>query len=67
MSSVLLKNISAAVTCDGEDRLLRDADVLCQDGVIAAMGRRLPEAADEVLDCRGLLCYPGLVNTHHHL
>ncbi len=22
---------------------------------------------DEVLDCAGMLCFPGLINTHHHL
>ena len=67
MSTLLLKNIDAAVTCDGEDRLLEGADILCADGFIRAMGPGLEAQADEVLDCTGMLCYPGLVNTHHHL
>ena len=67
MASLLLKGISAAITCDGDDHLYQDVDILCRDGVITAMGPSLAEEADEVLDCRHLLCYPGLVNTHHHL
>ena len=67
MSTLLLKNIDAAVTCDGEDRLLEGTDILCADGFIRAMGPGLEAQADEVLDCTGMLCYPGLVNTHHHL
>lgn len=67
MATLLLKHIRAAITCDGGDRVLRDVDILCQDGLIKAMGS-LPQArADEVIDCTGMLCYPGLVNTHHHL
>ena len=27
----------------------------------------LPEAADMVIDARGMIILPGLVNTHHHL
>ncbi len=67
MATLLLKNISALVTCDDEDRILRDADLLCKDGFITQIGQNLTCDADEVLDCRHMLCYPGLVNTHHHL
>jgi len=67
MAVLLLKHISTVVTCDGEDRVLQDVDILCRDGVIAAMAPGLETQADEVLDCTHLLCYPGLVNTHHHL
>lgn len=64
---LLVKNIDAVVTCDGADRVLESADILCEDGRIAAIGSALPDAADRVIDGRGMLCYPGLVNTHHHL
>ena len=67
MSTLLLQHIGTAVTCDGADRQLHGVDILCADGVIRAMGPNLAATAEEVIDCTGMLCYPGLINTHHHL
>ena len=67
MATLLLKHIAALVTCDDEDRVLHDVDLFARDGFITHIGPDLPMKADEVLDCRRMLCYPGLVNTHHHL
>ena len=67
MSSLLIKNLAAAVTCDDSDRVLERVDLYCEGGVIRALGPALPNAADEVIDGSHLWCYPGLVNTHHHL
>ena len=66
MSTLLLKNLKAVVTCDGDDRVLNDADILCENGIITAVGKGLNADADRVIDGTHLLCYPGLVNTHHH-
>ena len=67
MSALLLKRIRAAVTCGADDRVLENVDLYCEDGMIRAIGPSLDQTADEVIDCAGMLCYPGLVNTHHHL
>ncbi|MBQ4611228.1 MAG: 8-oxoguanine deaminase [Clostridia bacterium] len=67
MASLLIKNIMSLVTCDGEDRILSGADIYCEDGFIKEMGRGLAYEADEEIDGSHLICYPGLVNTHHHL
>ena len=67
MTSVLLKNIRAIVTCDDADRVLRNADLLVKDGVVAEIAPEIKPTADEILDCSHFLCYPGLINTHHHL
>ena len=67
MGTLLLKNIQALITCDDRDAVLPDADIFCEDGRIRRIGHGLCCEAEEVLDCRRLLCYPGLVNTHHHL
>ena len=66
MSTLLIKNIDTVVTCDGEDRVLTGVNLFCRDGLIVSIGADAPEA-DEVVDASGMLCYPGLVNTHHHL
>ncbi len=44
-----------------------DADVLIRDGVIHAVGQALAAPGAEVIDARGCVVTPGLVNTHHHL
>ena len=67
MSSLLIQNIAQLVTCDDADRLLTDIDLYCEDGVIKAIGQQLDVTADETIDARHMLCYPGLINTHHHL
>ena len=67
MSSLLLKNIAQLVTCDDGDRLLQNVDLYCRDGFIQAIGENLAVTADETIDASHMLCYPGLVNTHHHL
>ena len=67
MSSLLIQNIAQLVTCDDADRLLTDVDLHCEDGVIKAIGQQLDVTADETIDARHMLCYPGLINTHHHL
>ncbi len=67
MSTLLIRNIRWLVTCDDQDRLLEKVDLYCEDGFIRAMGPALEVTADETIDATHMLCYPGLVNTHHHL
>ncbi len=66
MSSLLIQNIAALVSCDGADRVYHHVNLYCEDGLIRSIGPEAP-AADRVLDGTGMLCYPGLVNAHHHL
>lgn len=67
MSSLLIRNISCLVTCNDADEVAHHVDVFCENGRIRAIGADLPAQADTVLDGSHLLCYPGLINTHHHL
>ncbi len=67
MSSLMLRNLSAVITCNNADEMLTQADVFISDGVIRAIGKQLPQKADRELDGTNLWCYPGLINTHHHL
>jgi len=43
------------------------ADVLLEDGRIAAVGPSLPRQGAEVVDCTGLLVTPGLIDLHVHV
>ena len=67
MSTLLIRGISQLVTCDDGNRILKGVDLFCEDGFIRQIGAHLDVSADEVIDGTHMLCYPGLVNTHHHL
>ena len=73
MPTLLIRNADCVATFDhadpGQARELRQASVFIRDQRIEAIGpaTELPTTADEVIDARGLLVLPGLVNTHHHM
>ena len=52
---------------DGERRELDGGWVALTDGLVSAVGRGTPPAAEETLDATDCLVTPGLINTHHHL
>lgn len=67
MASLRIQNIQALVSCDEHDTVYEAVDLYAEDGVIRTIGPGLTAEADRVLDASHMLCYPGLVNTHHHL
>ena len=67
MSSLLLRNLRTILTCDDGDAVLEHADLYCENGIICGLGPDLPQTADTVIDGSHYWCYPGLINTHHHL
>ena len=67
MSSLLIRKLNTLVTCNDSDQLLHTVDLYCQDGFIRDIGPDLSQNADVVMDGSDYWCYPGLVNTHHHL
>jgi 8-oxoguanine deaminase len=69
MSTLLLRHAACVVTMDDQRREIADGAVLIEDNSIAAVGPndQLPDTANEVVDCGGMVLLPGLINTHHHL
>ena len=67
MSTLLIRNAQAVVTCDDADSVLKNADIYIEDNRIVQMGTDLHKTADREIDAGHMLCYPGLINTHHHL
>ena len=67
MSDILIRNADKIVTMNGTREELSGADIYLRDGVILAVGPGLAQAEAEVIDARGCVVTPGLVNTHHHL
>ena len=69
MATCLVRDADVLVTMDGARRELRGAGLYAVDGFIRQVGTtaELPARADVVLDLRGQIVLPGLVNAHHHL
>ena len=66
MSTLSVNNIRSLVSCDGKDTVYESVNLYCVDGLISYIGPEKHDA-DTVIDASGMLCYPGLVNAHHHL
>ena len=66
--TLLLRGGNVA-TMDDAGAEFASGGVYIRGHVIEAVGplAALPETADTVVDLRGHLLLPGLVNTHHHL
>jgi 8-oxoguanine deaminase len=69
MSTLLVKNAHVIVTMDADRREIPGGGLFVRDNMIEAVGptQDLPSTADDVLDLRGHIVLPGLVNTHHHM
>lgn len=67
MSDLLIRNADVVVTMNPRREELSGADVRVRDGVIVAVGVDLGAEGAEVIEARGCVVTPGLVNTHHHL
>ncbi|HYF19736.1 MAG TPA: amidohydrolase family protein [Ramlibacter sp.] len=65
MKRTLIKN-AAVLSVDPAVGDFDDADVLVEGGTIAAVGPNLQATADEVIDARGHIVMPCLVNAHIH-
>jgi 8-oxoguanine deaminase len=67
MTTLLIKN-AHIVTMDDHQREIPEGGLFIRRGLIEKVGpmSELPKTADEVLDLKGHVVLPGLVNTHHH-
>lgn len=69
MASLLVREAELLVTMDEKRREIRGGSILIEGNRIVAVGptSEVPQEADRVIDARGKMILPGLVNTHHHL
>ncbi len=69
MSTLLLKHADLLITMDAQRRRIADGGLFVRDDAIVQVGptAELPAAADTIIDARGMIVLPGLINTHHHL
>ena len=67
MESILIKNLEAIVTQDKNRKVFRKADLLIEGKYISKIGKDLPNNADEIINGKGMVAMPGLINTHTHI
>ncbi len=68
-ATLLIRHADVVATLDDARRELTNASVFIRGAAIEAIGpaSELPQSADEVIDARGHVVIPGLINTHHHM
>lgn len=68
MTSLLIQHADVIVSMDDDDRRWEDGGIYIEENVIRQIGStdQLPQTADRVINARGMIILPGLVNTHHH-
>lgn len=64
MGSILIRG---AELVNPEEGSRKQLDLLSKDGVIVKIGKNIDSPADNVIDARGLVLLPGLVDMHVHL
>src|SRR5216684_8240564 len=65
---LFLKDCDWVITQNPDREVLRNSSVSIDDsGTIRDMGITHGSGKDEVIDCRGKVLIPGLINTHTHL
>jgi len=68
VTGILIESCEVVVTMDDAGSEVAGGSVLIDDGQITWIGTGPPPAAaSDVVDGRGTVALPGLVNTHHHL
>lgn len=68
MTSLLIQHAVSIISMDDADTRWTDGGIYVEGNVIQQIGPTdsLPQHADSIIDARGMLLLPGLVNTHHH-
>lgn len=66
MADILVKD-GYLITMDPERRVLKRGSVAIEGNEISAIGKDVMESADTVIDAKGKVIMPGLINAHTHL
>jgi len=69
VTTLLVKDAELLATMDDDRLRISGGGLFVRDNVIEQVGAtvELPAGADCVIDARGMIVLPGLINTHHHL
>jgi 5-methylthioadenosine/S-adenosylhomocysteine deaminase len=65
MADIIIKN-AYVLTMDPDSGDIKNGTVVIEDGKITEIGEKTKESAETVIDAKGSVVMPGLVNTHTH-
>ncbi|MCP4176691.1 MAG: amidohydrolase [bacterium] len=65
-NNILIKNAKAIVTCDNEDSVFYNHDLLISGNKITQIAKNINTSNADIIDAKDMFVYPGLINTHHH-
>jgi cytosine/adenosine deaminase-related metal-dependent hydrolase len=67
--TLILKNADVVVTMDETRREIKNGCIFIKGNEIVSVGKAgdVPQTADRVIDLKGHVVIPGLINTHHHM
>lgn len=68
MTTLLLRNADVVAAFDDAGSVFYGTSVLVRDNIIERIGpaAEMLRSADTIIDARGMILIPGLINTHHH-
>ena len=61
--SILIKNVTLITM---KDEAMFTGDILLDGDIIAEMGKEINTQADEIIEGKGMVAMPGLINAHQH-
>ncbi len=61
--SILIKNVTLVTM---KDEAMFTGDILLDGDIIAEMGKEINTQADEIIEGKGMVAMPGLINAHQH-
>ena len=64
---ILIKNCDLISMEENRDKIERNIDILINEDKIEKIGYEINENADKIIDAKGKIVMPGLINTHSHI
>ena len=65
--NILIKNCTLISMSDKREQIEENIDILIKDQKIEKINKRIEEKVDKVIEAKGKIVMPGLINTHAHV
>ncbi len=65
--NILIKNCNLISMSNKREKLEKDIDILIKNGKIENISENINEKVDKIIDAKGKIVMPGLINTHAHV